>query len=104
MSTRLGLKYIATCGGQISFNTRTALADEVTRREGLPVTTELSTLADVAASNLASEQVQLAIQETIERGLTSAEALWRYAQKRGRQGYLWFVFAKWLTSIAFLRV
>lgn len=58
-------------------------ADEVTRREGLPVTTVLRTLADVATSGLAEEQVRLAVQEAIERGLTSEEALRRYAHKRG---------------------
>lgn len=58
-------------------------ADEITSREGLPVTTVLRTLADVAASGLAEEQVRLAVREAIERGLTSAEALRRYAQKRG---------------------
>ena len=58
-------------------------ADEVTKREGLPVTTVPRTLADVAASGHAEEQVRLAIQEAIERGLTSARALRRYATKRG---------------------
>ncbi len=58
-------------------------ADEVTTREGLPVTTVLRTLADVAASGLAEEQVHLAIQQAVERGLTSAEALRSYAGKRG---------------------
>ena len=58
-------------------------AGEVTTREGLPVTTVPRTLADVAASGLAEEQVRLAIREAIERGLASARALRSYAQKRG---------------------
>jgi predicted transcriptional regulator of viral defense system len=58
-------------------------ADEVTTREGLPVTTVPRTLADVAASGLAEEQVRLAIREAIERGLTSEQALCQYARKRG---------------------
>lgn len=58
-------------------------ADEVTKREGLPVTTVPRTLADVAASGHAEEQVRLAIREAIERGLTSASALRLYATKRG---------------------
>lgn len=58
-------------------------AGEVTTREGLPVTTVPRTLADVAASGLAEEQVRLAIREAIERGLASARALGNYAQKRG---------------------
>jgi predicted transcriptional regulator of viral defense system len=56
---------------------------EVTTREGLPVTTVVRTLADVAASGLAEEQVRLAIREAVERGLTSVEVLRHYAQKRG---------------------
>lgn len=58
-------------------------SDEITNRNGLPVTTVIRTLADVAASNLAEEQVRLAIQESIERGLTSEEELGSYAKKRG---------------------
>jgi predicted transcriptional regulator of viral defense system len=57
--------------------------DEVTKRGGLPVTTVPRTLADVAASGLAEEQVRLAIREAIERGLTSAGKLRSYASKRG---------------------
>ena len=58
-------------------------ADEVTRREGLPVTTVTRSLADVATSGLAEEQVRLAIREAIERGLTSAVKLRSYAMRRG---------------------
>ena len=58
-------------------------SNEVTFREGLPVTTVLRTLTDVAAAGLAEEQVRLAIQEAIERGLTGEEALQLYAQNRG---------------------
>lgn len=57
--------------------------NEVTKREGLPVTTVPRSLADVAASGLAEEQVRLAIREAIERGLTSAVELRSYAVKRG---------------------
>jgi predicted transcriptional regulator of viral defense system len=57
--------------------------NEVTTREGLPVTTVPRTLADVAAAGLAEEKVRQAIREAIERGLTSPETLWRYARKRG---------------------
>lgn len=57
--------------------------DEVTKREGLPVTTVPRTLADVAASGLAEEQVRLAIREAIERGLTSTGKLRSYAMNRG---------------------
>ena len=58
-------------------------ADEVTKREGLPVTSVPRSLADVAASGLAEEQVRLAIREAIERGLSSARELRGYAMRRG---------------------
>ncbi len=58
-------------------------SNEVTSREGLPVTTVLRTLADVASVGLPEEQVRLAIYEAIERGLTSEDALRLYAHKRG---------------------
>lgn len=58
-------------------------ADEVTMRNGLPVTTVPRTLADVAAAGLAEEQVRLAIQDATARGLTSLGRLRQYAQKRG---------------------
>ena len=60
---------------------------EVTIRKGLPVTIVPRTLADIAASGLAEEQVHLAIQEATERGMTSIETLWQYAKKRGGRFY-----------------
>jgi predicted transcriptional regulator of viral defense system len=58
-------------------------ADEVTSREGLPVTTVPRTLADVAAAGLAEEQVRLALREALERGLASGEEIVRFADERG---------------------
>lgn len=58
-------------------------SDEVTFREGLPVTTVARTLADVAAAGLAAEQVRLALQEALERGLTSGNEIVQYAAGRG---------------------
>ena len=59
---------------------------EITRREGLPLTTVPRTLADVAAGGLAEELVVQAIQEALQRGLTTPAALRRYAQRRGGRG------------------
>lgn len=58
-------------------------ADEITFREGLPVTTVPRTLADVAAAGLADEQIRLAIEQALERGLTSEGEIVQYASKRG---------------------
>jgi predicted transcriptional regulator of viral defense system len=57
--------------------------NEITRREGLPITTVVRTIADVSISGLAEEQVHQAIQESLQRGLTSQEELLRYADRRG---------------------
>jgi predicted transcriptional regulator of viral defense system len=55
----------------------------VTRYEGLPVTTVLRTLVDVAAAGLADEQVRQAIQEALHRGLVTRESLLRLTLSRG---------------------
>ena len=57
--------------------------DEVTVREGLPVTTVARTIADVARSGLAEEQIHLAIQEALQRGLTTTEDLCLQADRHG---------------------
>ena len=57
--------------------------DEITRREGLPVTTVARTIADVSISGLAEEQVQQAIRESLQRGLTSQDELLSHADRRG---------------------
>lgn len=57
--------------------------EDVTRYEGLPVTTVQRTLADVAATGLADEQVRPAIQEALRRGLATRESLLSMAAQRG---------------------
>jgi predicted transcriptional regulator of viral defense system len=57
--------------------------DEITHREGLPVTTVARTIADVAISGLAEELVQQAIRESLQRGLTSRDELLSHADRRG---------------------
>jgi hypothetical protein len=49
----------------------------------LPVTTVARTIADVSFSGLAEELVQQAIEEALERGLTSQDELLLYANRRG---------------------
>jgi predicted transcriptional regulator of viral defense system len=57
--------------------------EDITRYEGLPVTTVLRTLADVTNAGLADEQVQQAIREALRRGLVTRESLLRLAASRG---------------------
>lgn len=56
---------------------------EVTRREGLPVTTLPRTIADISRSGVPEEQVVMAIRDGIEKGLISFEMLRIEADKRG---------------------
>ena len=60
--------------------------DEITHREGLPLTTVPRTLVDVAVSGLAEEFVVQAIREALQRGLTTTAELRRYAGRRGGRG------------------
>lgn len=49
--------------------------DEITHREGLPVTTADRTIIDVAASGLGEEQIRKAIHKGIRQGLISKDKL-----------------------------
>ena len=52
-------------------------------RGGLRITTVARTIADVAASGLAEEQLRQAIQEALQRGLVSQDELHTQAERRG---------------------
>lgn len=66
----------------LRLHTKHLAQEEVTRYEGLPVTTVLRTLVDVAGAGLADEQVQQAIREALRRGLVTRESLLRLAACR----------------------
>ena len=67
----------------IRLHTNKLESDEITRRGGLPVTTVARTIADVANSGLAEEQVHQAIREALRRGLVSRVELLTQAKRRG---------------------
>jgi predicted transcriptional regulator of viral defense system len=67
----------------LRLHTKQLAPEDVTRYEGLPVTTVLRTLVDVSAAGLADEQVQQAIQEALRRGLVTRESLVRSSASRG---------------------
>lgn len=67
----------------IRLHTNRLEPDEVTVREGLPITTVARTIADVARSGLAEEQVHLAIREALGRGLTTKKSLFQQAGRHG---------------------
>ncbi|WP_420641238.1 hypothetical protein [Candidatus Leptofilum sp.] len=57
--------------------------EEITNREGLQVTTAARTIADVAIDGLAEEQIVQAIQEALQRGLTTRKELMAQAMYQG---------------------
>jgi predicted transcriptional regulator of viral defense system len=67
----------------IRLHTNRLQPDEITQREGLPITTAARTIVDVAKSGLAEEQIHLAIQEALQRGLTTKEDLFLQADRHG---------------------
>ena len=67
----------------IRLHTNRLRKDEITTREGLSITTVERTIADVAFSGLAEDQVQKAIRDAIQRGLTTQERLMVMADRRG---------------------
>ncbi len=67
----------------LKLHTSRLTRNEITNRHGLAVTTVPRTFADVIASGMAEEQVRLAVQQAIERGLVSKASLQQYANKRG---------------------
>ncbi len=56
--------------------------DEVTRREGLPVTTPSRTIADVIANGLGRDLVRQAVEDAIRKGLTTRAQLLEQADHR----------------------
>jgi len=56
--------------------------DEVTRREGLPVTTPSRTIADVIANGLDRDLVRQAVEEALRKGLTTRAQLLEQADRR----------------------
>jgi predicted transcriptional regulator of viral defense system len=67
----------------LRLHTKRLEPEDVTRYGGLPVTTVIRTLVDVAAAGLAAEQVQQAIQEALRRGLVTRESVLHLAASRG---------------------
>lgn len=58
-------------------------AGDITERDGVKVTTVERTIADVARSGLSDELVLQAIEEALNRGLTTPPRLREYARTRG---------------------
>lgn len=67
----------------LRFHTKRLDPKDVNRYEGLPVTTVLRTLVDVATGGLANEQVLQAIHEALSRGLITRDSLQQQAESQG---------------------
>lgn len=61
----------------IRTHTGAAATDESVQRQGWRVTTPLRTLVDVAGGDLSQEQIDLAVTQALERGLTTRRAILR---------------------------
>ena len=68
---------------ELYLHTNRLKPEEITNRQGLPVTTAVRTIADVAIVGLAEEQVIQAIQEALQRGLTTRDELMAQAAYQG---------------------
>lgn len=68
---------------RLSLHTNQLGPQELTSMAGLPVTTVSRTIADVATSGLAEEQVVQAVKQAIQRGLVNQIDLKNYALNRG---------------------
>ncbi len=67
----------------VRLHTKRISPDEITQRDGLPVTTVTRTLADVILDGLSEELVEQAVQEALARGLITKTALLEDALRRG---------------------
>jgi predicted transcriptional regulator of viral defense system len=67
----------------IRLHTNQLKPDEITSREGLPLTTVARTIADTALNHLPEEQIRQAIREGLQRGLVTSKELSAQAQRHG---------------------
>jgi predicted transcriptional regulator of viral defense system len=66
----------------IRLHTNRLNTNDITRREGLPVTSTARTIVDVAASGIAEEQVRKAVRDAIHQGLVGRDELLNTASRR----------------------
>ena len=66
----------------IRLHTNRIEIDEITRREGLPITTPSRTIADVITNGLESDLVRQAVEEAIKKGLVTRAQLLEQADRR----------------------
>lgn len=67
----------------IRLHTNRLSPDEVTRREGLPVTSAARAIIDAAVSGIAEEQIKKAVRDALHLGLIGKDELLNKASRRG---------------------
>lgn len=72
-------------GVTIHTTTRPLRPDDVITRDGIRLTAAARTIVDTAETGTAPEQVELAITQAVERGLTTPEHLCQAARERNRR-------------------
>lgn len=66
----------------IRVHTIQLLPEDVTKFEGLPITTVEKTIVDCAFAHIEDDQIRLAIYQALQRGMTSKQKLKEQAQRR----------------------
>jgi predicted transcriptional regulator of viral defense system len=66
----------------IQLHTHTLKEDEITHREGLQITSVERTIADVIVWGISYQHARQAVQEALQRGLTTRRKLSEYAEQR----------------------
>ena len=67
----------------LRLHTNKLQVDEVTNRQGLPVTTVARTIRDVITAGLSQELVEQAIAEALQKGQTTQEKLRKQGNRQG---------------------
>jgi predicted transcriptional regulator of viral defense system len=67
----------------IRLHTNRISRNEITQREGLPVTSAARTIVDVTVSGLAEEQIRKAVRDALRLGLAGRDELLYQASRRG---------------------
>ncbi len=69
----------------VKLHTYKLTPQEITTREGLPVTTIERTILDILQSAISYEHIQQAIQQALQRGLLTSDRLLGYAATRSKR-------------------
>lgn len=71
----------------IRVHTTKLMPEDITRFEGLPITTVTRTITDAAFAHVGNEQIRLAITQALQRGMTTPNKLLTQAEHRPTRVY-----------------